>query len=327
MLETNKNAKKDNTNNFYRLLESYKCRVILNIFCRLLCFAHVSCLVLFNYIYMHDQNFIFVPLGILIFAMTIEGYIVIIRHGGKQSKYFSTCMFLYLMSVIPYFWLLEMQSSKIQNTDAQVLLNYPKFLQQSFYIVIIFLRILLPKYNSPRDQTSNVVKFLLNVVSDAQELQSNVAELKKNKDQIIFNQFGVVELYLITWTWSLPLVCLNIDETLEYNDEEKTDINNLSKEQLVIEKRLAQLDSTYVFQLFKNFYWKFFFVLLLLDLPYLISRLVGKFYYEDSLPDAFFFTVKNACQVLLGIHRVICRVWLTEANLNTDSYSEESNEE
>ena len=166
------------------LFQTYRYRVIINIFCRAVCIAHVFSLAAYIYYYMHSTYKVLFPLVSLL-GIICEGYIVICRHGGKQSKWFSYCIFFYLTGVIPYFWIMETKSALTFNSNILTENGpdkvYPKLLQQSFYIIIILLRIFLPKYNTAREQTANVVKFLLNVVSDAQELQSNVLELRTDR--------------------------------------------------------------------------------------------------------------------------------------------------
>jgi hypothetical protein len=329
----------DNSENLFKLIDTYTFRVFLNILCRALCLLHVISLTLFILYYKFiELNFLFFLPVFSLFAMVIEGFVVIIRHGGKQSKWFSLCMYLYIMSVIPYFWVLCVKFGQSQNEiDRARLQDWPKYLQQAFYILIIFLRVLLPKHKSSREQASNVVKFLLNIVSDAQELQSNVSEFREENISLtnrVQNYEILIYSYLFTWTWSLTLFCLNVDETLEDDDEEDVKIV-LNKKEKIINERLDYIDSLMMFRLFRNFYWKFFFVLLLIDLPYLTIRIVGTFYFGKSLPGGYFFAGKNGCQVLLGIHRVICRVWAhnmsqTKNNVKNDYEkieSEEKNEE
>ena len=300
----NSNNKNENSETVFKFFETYIFRVFLNILCRILCLTHAICLILFiiHYEFVKIGFLFFLPV-LSLFAMVIEGFVVIIRHGGKQSKWFSLCMYLYLMSVIPYFWILAVKfgNKSTNEIEKKRLLNWPKYLQQAFYILIIFLRVLLPKYNSSREQASNVVKFLINIVSDAQELQSNVSEFREENIEKakVENYELLIYFYLFTWTWSLTLFCLNVDETLE-DDDENEEKTNLDSKEIIIKKRLDYIDSLMMFRLFRNFYWKFFFVLLLIDLPYLTIRIAGTFYFGKSLPGGYFFAGKNGCQVLLG---------------------------
>lgn len=305
--------------NVFLFFETYKFRVFINIFCRVLCISHVACLVLFiiYYKYVEITPQLFLPI-LSLSGMLIEGFFVIFRNAGKQSKWFSICMYLYLISVIPYFWILTLREGKADTQIGRTRLeDWPKYFQQLFYILIVFLRVLLPKYNSSREQNSNVIKFLLNIVSDAQELQSNVSEFRDKhfREKKEEGYEILVSYYLITWTWSLPLFCLNVDETLEDDDDyDNNDETDLSEKEILAKKRLDYIDSSMIFKLFRNFYWKFIFIMLLIDVPYLIIRLLDMFYFKKSLQGGYFFAAKNGCQVVLGIHRVFCRIWAPSQN-------------
>ncbi len=136
------------------LFQTYRYRVIINIFCRAVCIAHVFSLAAQIYYYMH--------------IVPIKYY----SHLYLYQELYAKGILLYavmvvnnLTGVIPYFWIMETKSALTLNSNILTENGpdkvYPKLLKQSFYIIILLLRIFLPKYNTAREQTANIVKFLI----------------------------------------------------------------------------------------------------------------------------------------------------------------------
>lgn len=311
---------------------SFTFRLVINLAIRTLCTIHALFLMYFCYDNICKNKLVFLP-SIASFLMVCEGIYVIFYFDGKESKWFSWCMFFYILSVIPSFWIMEFMTTKEYVRFFRWTFAYTdvtKILQQTFYIITIVLRWVLPKYKNTREQMSNVIKFLLNIASDAQELQSNVTELRLQKDLETLLTFEASRLYLFTWTWSLPLFCVNIDETLEDNvilvDDKRNNKKDLQDEsnyyvdqaRKISEEKFIKLESKYLYTLFQNFYWKFTFIIFLIDLPYLIIRLISRFTMQGLPLDIDFFIAKNSIQVILGLHRVLCRLMCPERDEEED---------
>ncbi len=213
-------------------------------------------------------------------------------------------MFLYIISVIPSFWMIESKTAVV-NKHSELI----KILQQVFYIITILVRWWLPKYKCTRDEHTYMIMFVINIASDSQELQSNVGEIRyaQSLSNPSFNrQMEISKLFLLIWTWSLPLFCISIlDDTLDGTYYTDSDGSTLT----IIDRRFRSLETTLFYRLLNNFYCKFIYILLLIDLPYLVLRVISRaLLTADAIPpDISFFIGKNAIQILVGTYRVICR--------------------
>lgn len=284
-------------------------RIFLNLLVRFLCLFHSLFLTYFCYvnISMNDEIFhVFqASIWIIIVGTVCETIYVITKQKSIESKWFSTCTLCYVMSIIPGFWMIEfLIDPKIFN-ETSVIRRYKnrdlkKILQQTFYVLTIIIRIIIPKYRCTREQISNFTIFMISIASDAQELQANVSQLlvlNPNEDSI-----EICKEYLLVWIWSLPLFCVNLDENSAEEEEQ-------NKNQKSANKTFEKLESNFYYFLFKNFYWKFFFMILLIDLPYFLVRLKGAFYLANNTNDYYFFLGKNSFQLALGIYRIVNRLY------------------
>ncbi len=228
------------------------------------------------------------------------------RYEGRESKLFSPCMFLYLISVIPSFWILELKTPANYKHTWVI-----KVLQQVFYVITILLRWWMPKYKCTRDEHTYMIIFVINIASDSQELQSNVGEIRSAQPPGSpghNHQTLISAIFLLIWTWSLPLFCISVlDDSLDGGNRVASRKN--TNPPTILDDRFQALESTLFYRLLKNFYCKFFYILLLIDLPYLILRVISKIWLVDAAPpDISFFIGKNAIQIVVGVYRVLCRV-------------------
>jgi hypothetical protein len=284
-------------------------RIFLNLLVRFLCLFHSLFLNYFCYVNIHITDKIshifHLSIGFILIGTLFETFYVIVKQKSIESKWFSTCTFFYIISIIPGFWMIEFLIDPKEINKTSVIRRYKnrdlkKILQQMFYVLTIIIRIIVPKYRCTREQISNFTIFMISIASDAQELQANVSQLlvlNPNEESV-----EICKEYLLVWIWSLPLFCVNLDENSAEEEEQNKNLVSPNK-------TFERLESNFYYFLFKNFYWKFFFMILLIDLPYFLVRLKGAFYLPHNTTDYYFFLGKNSFQLALGIYRIVNRLY------------------
>jgi hypothetical protein len=160
-----------------------------------------------------------------------------------------------------------------------------ELLSQSFYMVIVLARLVIPKRHCSLEQMSNLGLLLLGTASDLQEFQSQMGDMfeaNEDKDWIKC----VFVLVLITWTWSVSLMAINLDRC-EWSPSSRT--------------TPRFLDS-----LVQDFFWKITINLFLNDIPYLLVRLLIIQFDKDTAHENIFFVAKNVIGIAVGVSRVWC---------------------
>jgi hypothetical protein len=238
-----------------------------------------------------------------------------------ESKWYSRTIVYFILTEVPLMWILEIEKHRLK-LDAkreqisvyahaiklnQTIVNYDEKItiyskaiysinlwSQSFYIMIIIARLLIPKRHCSLEQMSNLGLLLLGTASDLQEFQAQIDEIydKNNTDHRI--KFILILVFII-WTWSISLLAINLD---------RSD---------------SKSSSRFFDSLIQNFYWKITINLFLNDVPYLLIRLFLFFYFqseEGSDDEGIFFMVKNFIGIAVGVSRFLSTTTASKNNLS-----------
>jgi hypothetical protein len=237
--------------------------------------------------------------GFILVDMLISIYCV----PHLESKWYSRSIILFILSELPLMWTLEFEKNKLvlelknltnatssddQNSleihtktinDLSIKIESIELWSQSFYMVIVLSRLLIPKRHCSLEQMSNLGLLLLGTASDLQEFQAQMGDLfEANYDQYWIR--CVFMLVIIIWTWSISLMAINLDRC-----ESKT-------------------SPRFIDSFVQNFYWKITINLFLNDIPYLLVRLLIIYFIENAIHESFFFMAKNVIGIALGVSRV-----------------------
>ncbi|XP_034464087.1 transmembrane protein 26-like [Hippoglossus hippoglossus] len=263
-------------------------------------------------------TFLFLPL-------VLEMIITLKRRRGEDYKWFSPPIFMFLISIIPSIWLLELHHQQLhhqphnasetqcKNVDSDSVLDalrhsshldYMKrinetlssfcsnvwtlALHQILLILLIVGKWLLPLGGGvTRDELSQLLLIFIGTAADILEFTSEtVSDIKETSSQMVYIILGV-------WTWSMLQFPLHLAVVTS-----KPDSDN---EQGVQETSLLAKHSRDV--------WSIVEALFIQDGPFLVVRLIVMMYYKVFHQMLGFFAIKNFLVVILNLYRlvVICQ--------------------
>ncbi len=207
-------------------------RIIRALIARLLCLAHIgfSIFVLFD---IKNKELIYlVPLFGAIF-LVIETFLVLVFTKGKEpTVWFSPMFFIYVVTIVSCYWLLELDNIKKTIAGNRVQYDYNKFKfnqdigdvasiikviwssleLQIFFALLIFIRWIIPKSNlSPQDLAELLVKYFV-ICCDMLDFLTILQDGKLMKNETL------VYATLIIWAWSCFQFFIYVPT---YDDEEK----------------------------------------------------------------------------------------------------------
>ncbi|XP_053292702.1 transmembrane protein 26 [Pleuronectes platessa] len=262
-------------------------------------------------------TFLFLPL-------VLEMIITLKRRRGEDYKWFSPPIFMFLISIIPSIWLLELhtQDSETQckkvdsdslsrtftvndslgnftHQDYLKLINeklssfcpneWILALHQILLILLIVGKWLLPLGGGvTRDELSQLLLIFIGTAADILEFTSEtLLDVKDTKSSVM------VYVILGVWTWSMLQFPLHLAVV-----SSKPDMEN---EQGVQEPSLLTKHSRDV--------WSIMEALFIQDGPFLVVRLIVMIYSKVFHQMLGFFTIKNFLVVILNLYRlaVICQ--------------------
>ncbi|KAM6922576.1 transmembrane protein 26-like [Lycodopsis pacificus] len=266
-------------------------------------------------------------LTILFLPLVVEMIITLKSRKGQDYKWFSPPIFLFLISIIPSIWILELHqqnkaSSALQckNLDSweklheMITLNknlgnltdqsYVKNLKQVLSNVcpnnwilalhqILLLLLIVGKWLLPlgggvtREELSQLLLIFVGTAADILEFTSETLSDAKE------NNLELVYIVLSVWTWSMLQFPLHVAVVKSNPDSEG--------EQEAGEVSLLSKYSTDI--------WIIVEALFIQDGPFLLVRLIVMTYYKVFHQMLIFFTVKNFLVVILNLYRlvVICQ--------------------
>ncbi|XP_075931785.1 transmembrane protein 26-like isoform X1 [Anarhichas minor] len=232
-------------------------------------------------------------LAILLLPLVIEMIITLKTRKGQDYKWFSPPIFLFLISIIPSIWILELNYQQEKASDPRVLSTdcseqLPLFLYQILLLLLIVGKWLLPLGGGvTREELSQLLLIFVGTAADILEFTSEtLSDVKETSPQLVY-------IVLSVWTWSMLQFPLHMSVVKSNPDSEG--------EQEVGEVSLLSKYSTDI--------WSIVTALFIQDGPFLVVRLTVMIYYNVFHQMLLFFTVKNFLVVILNVYRfvVICQ--------------------
>lgn len=272
-----------------------------------------------------DSNYWF--LTFLFLPLVAEMIITLRRRKGQDYKWFSPPIFLFLISIIPSIWILELhhqqnsakdhQCKKLDSWESLHKLvipnetlhnmtnpNYLKSIEQALSVVcpndwilalhqILLILLILGKWLLPlgggvtRDELSQLLLIFVGTAADILEFTSETLSDVKE------NSPALVYVILAVWTWSMLQFPLHLAVVNNNSDGEG--------EQGAQEVSLCVKHSTDI--------WNIVEALFIQDGPFLVVRLTVMTYYNVFHQMLGFFAIKNLLVVILNLYRlfVICQ--------------------
>ncbi|TRY82327.1 hypothetical protein DNTS_000059 [Danionella cerebrum] len=268
-----------------------------------------------------DASYWLLIMGVALLG--VEMAITIKFTRNAEWKWFSPMVFLYLSTVIPSVWFLELnllqvnQTSNSSSNADQLFLsrihrtmgldkldneNWVKALEQTMLIILVIGRWLMPKGDMSRDQLSQLLMVYVGLGADILDIFDTFKE-----EQVKTNQ-AVIIVGLSLFSWALMQFPLVLTQTSHPKVQSKDECAGT-------QHREASCCSSDVFSILLT--------VGLQDGPFLIYRLYLMIYENVLNQLMIFFTCKNILTVLLELYRVV--VVLCEQNnpvrrtqMNTD---------
>ncbi|KAM7385374.1 hypothetical protein PAMP_001461 [Pampus punctatissimus] len=270
-----------------------------------------------------DSNYWFLTL--LLLPLVIEMIITLKRRKGQDYKWCSPPIFLFLITIIPSIWILELDHQQNKANDLQCrkldswdnlknmmalnetqgnVSNYMEnvkqllshvcpnewilTLHQILLILVIMGKWLLPRGGGiTREELSQLLLIFVGTAADILEFTSEtLSDVKDNNHQLVY-------IILAVWTWSMlqfPLHLAVVNSKTDGDDEER-----------VQEVSLFTKHSTDI--------WSVVEALFIQDGPFLVVRLIVMTYFAVFHQMLVFFSIKNFLVVILNFYRlaVICQ--------------------
>lgn len=264
-------------------------------------------------------TFLFLPL-VLEMVLTLR--------GKKDHKWFSPAIFLFLISIVPSIWILELHQTnesdaKCKRLDSsesikdffnswtnltngsdvyKMLQNSEKFLSsvcannwilalhQTLLVLLIVGKWLMPiEGGLTRDQLSQLLLIFVGTAADILEFTSEtLSDVNRGKNPVL------VIVILAVWTWSM----LQFPHHL-------TVLNSETKDQRESASSLAK---------YRTDIWAVVEALLIHDGPFLLVRITVMIFFDIIHQMLVFFAIKNFLVVVLNMYRLWVICWDSRSN-------------
>lgn len=294
---------------------TFICSVFAALIVRFCCIVH-GCVLITYVIVKWDTQYLY-PCYLILISLLIEAAYVVFLRQGRESKYFSICIFLYLLACVPPMWVLHYKrqpyvlyklyhSQNIDISDKQglTLVDVPKFTQTDdfffrknenlFLTIIVLSRWFLPKDDLTREDNYAIIIQILSMAADVHEMFYSTDTLKilkygEDTKPHLFT-FFIVSI----WSLSLPLFAIN------------------TSTETYAGKKFRQVSKRYLEKLFGNFYWKYITSMLVMDGPYFSIRMVGIISYQIIDYQNVFYIAKNLIQITIQIYSILGKIFFPE---------------
>nr|XP_040035335.1 transmembrane protein 26-like [Gasterosteus aculeatus aculeatus] len=272
-------------------------------------------------------------LAVFFLPLVIEMIITLKRRKGQDYKWFSPAIFLFLISIIPSIWILELhhQHEKLNISQCKKLDSWQNLhmlisdngtsgnvtsqsylkslndilktvcpndwilaLHQSVLILVIVGKWLLPSGGGvTRDELSQLLLIFVGTAADILEFTSETLSDVKDNSQ------PLVYIILAVWTWSMLQFPLHLAVV---NSEPDTGGEEGPREVSLLAKHSTDM-------------WSIVGALFIQDGPFLVVRLTVMTYFGIFHQMLVFFTIKNFLVVTLNLYRliVLCMDWRNRA--------------
>ncbi|KZC08819.1 Transmembrane protein 26 [Dufourea novaeangliae] len=268
------------------------------------------------------KNPLFWYLSCPILLLFFEGIFTLTIKENQEWKWFCPSVFLYLSSVVPAIWLLELdkvdrrlkafetnanisENLDLTNLAAEDLKNLEKALgvnihlpdiqistetwvtliEQFLMLILIIGRWMLPKGELTRDQLSQLLLVYIGTAADIIEFFDSFKEDRIAREPVL------VYLTLGIWAWSLMQFTVVLTATK--SRKSRLSSGNAVKKRVQTETSCCSIDV-----------WGIALNMLLQDGPFLAFRLILITHYRIVSYMNIFFTCKNTLVILLQLYRL-----------------------
>ncbi|KAM8858692.1 transmembrane protein 26-like isoform 2-T2 [Spinachia spinachia] len=262
-------------------------------------------------------------LAVLFLPLLLEMVVTLKSRNGRDYKWFSPAIFLFLISIIPSIWILELHhqqekaiNPQCKNLDSwQNLLNvispnetlgnltaqgylsslnqvfkticpnaWILALHQSALLLVIVGRWLLPLGGGvTRDELSQLLLIFVGTAADILEFTSETMSDVKDNSQHL--------VYIILAVWTLSMLQFPLHVAVG-NSKADTDGEEAPSEVSLLAKHSADI-------------WSIVGALFIQDGPFLVVRLTVMTYFQIFHQMLVFFTIKNFLVVTLNLYRLV----------------------
>ncbi|KAL4640990.1 transmembrane protein 26-like [Arapaima gigas] len=287
-------------------------------------FILVSLIGVWRVIWVKQDNLYWL-LTLLFLPLVVEMIVTLKRRRGKDYKWFSPAILLFLISIIPSIWILELHHQENKSNDPQCrkldslenlksMMNSTRrndtfkaldellssvcsndwilALHQILLILLIVGKWLLPIGGGiTKDELSQLLLIFVGTAADILEFTSEtLLDVKENSSHLVY-------VVLAVWTWSMlqfPLHLAVVNTRSEDSCEGQSD-------------SLLKRHSTDIWGIMES--------LFIQDGPFLLVRLIVLTYYGVFHQMLVFFAIKNFLVVILSFYRlfVICQDYRSNA--------------
>ncbi|XP_066428797.1 transmembrane protein 26-like [Eleutherodactylus coqui] len=205
-----------------------QCKKILGaFFSRLLFFVHGSFMVVLVVLHKQDTTYLLLLIGLFLLFIEMIVTLKMTRHG--EWKWFSPMVFLYLCSVVPPFFLMELGSLEYRKnitnlTDPECNApNYKEYstavqcLEEATILVLIIGRWMMPRGKMSRDQLAQLLLIYLALGADIVDI------LELMKEPSIKTNTAVIVVGLCLFTLAVLQFTIVLTQTSSYSPPEKED--------------------------------------------------------------------------------------------------------
>ncbi|KAI9528064.1 hypothetical protein NQZ68_024820 [Dissostichus eleginoides] len=191
-------------------------------------FLLLSLIGVWRVVWVKDHGLYWLLTGLCL-PLVVEMILTLKRRRGKDYKWFSPAIFLFLVSIIPSLWILELHHQENKSTDSRcekldsteniksifklqtsVCANdWILALHQILLILLIIGKWLLPAAGElTRDQLSQLLLIFVGTAADILEFTSEtLTDMKDSSPAMVYIILGV-------WTWSMLQFPLHLSEQL-----------------------------------------------------------------------------------------------------------------
>ncbi|KAL4640112.1 transmembrane protein 26 isoform X1 [Arapaima gigas] len=252
------------------------------------------------------KNNLYWFLTILYLPLVLEMIVTLKRRRGSDYKWFSPAILLFLVSIVPTMWILELHhqsnrsaapqvrqkkinqlyslSNPIESLSALTAIcanDWILALHQVLLILLIVGKWLLPiGVGITRDELSQLLLIFVGTAADILEFTSEtLSNVKENNPQLVY-------IILAVWTWSMlqfPLHLSVLSSKAEHSPE--------STGSSFLRSHRTDL-------------WNIVDNLLIQDGPFLMARFTLMAHFKVVHQMLFFFTIKNFLVVVLNFYRL-----------------------
>uniref|UniRef100_A0A3Q2D6Q0 Transmembrane protein 26a n=1 Tax=Cyprinodon variegatus TaxID=28743 RepID=A0A3Q2D6Q0_CYPVA len=234
-------------------------------------------------------------LTLLFVPLVAEMIITLKWREGQDYKWFSPTIFLFLISIIPSIWILELhhqdnKSLDIKSQEGLPILTYEwqgsTVCQNSWILAlhqIVLILVIIGKWILPlgggvsRDQLSQLLLIFVGTAADILEFTSETKDDIQNRPQLVY-------VILAVWTWSMLQFPCHLCGHNEAADEG------------IREDSLWSKHSTDL--------WSIVETLFIQDGPFLVVRLTLMIYFGVFHQMLIFFSFKNFLVIILSVYRL-----------------------